>query len=89
MPKHGHLLRASQSSLHLKDSQFKAKSFVNTSASVLALTVLALVAFKIAAAPQMTNESNSKSINCDIQNISHCSYEYIFWNVIISVKNSC
>ncbi|CAG8811864.1 19361_t:CDS:2, partial [Gigaspora rosea] len=74
MPKHGHLLRA-----------------------ILALTILALViptAFKIAAAPQMTNESNSLvsnsiHINCDIQNISHYSYEYIFWNVIISVENSC
>ncbi|RIB11822.1 hypothetical protein C2G38_2102569 [Gigaspora rosea] len=76
MPKRGNLMRASQASIHLKDSQFKAKLFVNTSASVLALGVLALViptAFKIAAAPQMNNESNSTNINCDIQNISHAT----------------
>ncbi|CAG8850106.1 33607_t:CDS:1, partial [Gigaspora margarita] len=43
------------------DSQFKAKLFINMSALVLALTIFVLViptAFKITAAPQMTNESN-------------------------------
>ncbi|KAF0464861.1 calcium/proton exchanger [Gigaspora margarita] len=76
MPTRSRQTRASQSSIHLKDSEFKAKLFVNTSASVLALAVLALViptAFKIAATPQMNNELNSNNINCDIQNISHAT----------------
>ncbi|CAG8507990.1 3864_t:CDS:2 [Racocetra fulgida] len=65
---------ASESSLHLKDSQFKAKLFVNTSSSILALTVLALVtpaAFRMAAAPQVGNIP--KNIDCDLQIISHAT----------------
>ncbi|CAG8851877.1 14654_t:CDS:1, partial [Racocetra persica] len=64
----------SESSLHLKDSQFKAKLFVNTSSSILALTVLALVtpaAFKMAAASQAA--TNPNNIDCDLQIISHAT----------------
>ncbi|CAG8732534.1 19041_t:CDS:2 [Cetraspora pellucida] len=64
----------SQSSIHLKDSHFKARLFVNTSSSILALSVLALVtpaAFRMAAASQAT--AYPENIDCDLQNISHAT----------------
>ncbi|CAG8538568.1 1806_t:CDS:10, partial [Dentiscutata erythropus] len=66
--------RRSESSIHLKDSHFKAKLFVNTSSSILALSVLALVipaAFRMASVSQTSTVS--ANIDCDIQNISHAT----------------
>ncbi|CAG8484859.1 6859_t:CDS:2 [Acaulospora morrowiae] len=66
--------RVRSRTLHLQDSSFQAKLFVNTSASILALGVLGLVipaAFKIAAIPQTSLTLDS--IECDLQTISHAT----------------
>ncbi|CAG8744354.1 13495_t:CDS:2, partial [Acaulospora morrowiae] len=60
----------------LKDSSFQAKLFVNTSSSILALAVLALVtpaAFKIASTPLGGAGVDAQSIECNLQNISHAT----------------
>ncbi|CAJ0913689.1 11955_t:CDS:10 [Entrophospora sp. SA101] len=66
--------RRREGSMNSLNVSIQVKLFVNTSASILALAVLALVtpaAFKIAAAPN--NASVSPFIECNIRNISHAT----------------
>ncbi|CAG8433788.1 11370_t:CDS:10 [Diversispora eburnea] len=68
-----HRRRASK--FHIKDSSFEAKLFVDTSSSILALAVLALVipaAFKIANT-QSGEDISPNDLECDVQNISRAT----------------
>ena len=66
--------RRRENSSFSMSASFEVKLFVNTSASILALAVLALVtpaAFKIAISSNGT--SISSFVECNLQNISHAT----------------